>query len=251
MSIDNSQTHSERTSVFLVDQNKFFRQGLRVALSQQQGIEVVGEAAIEDGAYEVIRSVLPRVILIGMTHPVVSDIQLIRRIAQELTGTVSIVLTSNIDDDEFIQVVAAGAFAYSSKDVEAVTLANMIRRVADGELLITESLISKPFVLARVLKHFQDLLVKGRAVESTNSPITAREAEVLTHVACGYGNKQIASAFGISEQTIKNHMASILRKLAASDRTHAVVMAMQYGWIATSDRKAQKSWALSGEGVCE
>jgi len=247
MNTDDLRNHSERLSVCLVDQNKFFRQGLRLALSQQQGIEVVGETAVEDGAYEIIRSVLPRVVLVGMTHPAISDIQLVRRIAQELSGAALIVLTSNFDEDELIQVITAGASAYLSKDVEAIVLAGMIRRVADGELLITESLISKPLILARVLKHFQDLLMKGMAVESTSSPITEREAEVLTHVACGYGNKQIAHAFGISEQTIKNHMASILRKMAASDRTHAVVMAMQYGWIATSDRKEQKSGTLSYE----
>ena len=64
-----------------------------------------------------------------------------------------------------------------------------------------------------------------------------RETEVLSYVACGYGNKQIAHALKISEQTIKNHMTSILRKLDASDRTHAVVMAMQYGWISTSEKE--------------
>ena len=130
----------------------------------------------------------------------------------------------------------AGAAAYMSRYIEADELATNIKRIANGELLLVESLLSKPYVLERVLRCFQDLSLKGRSVDSTNAPITDRETEILSYVARGYGNKQIANVLEISEQTIKNHMTSILRKLDASDRTHAVVMAMQSGWITTSEK---------------
>ena len=135
------------------------------------------------------------------------------------------------NDDELVQATTAGAVAYLSKDIDANDLVTIIKRIAGGELLVIESLVHKPRVLERALRQFQDLSLKGRAADPMSSPITVREAEILSYVACGYGNKQIAHALRISQQTIKNHMTSILRKLDASDRTHAVVMAMQSGWI--------------------
>ena len=226
---------SKIIDVFILGQNQFFRQGLGTALSRERGFRVLGDADIQqEDAFEVARSVSAKVILLGLPEAPVAEIQLIHRLAMEIPGTSFIALTSNFSENELVQLIAAGVSAYLSKDIDADSLADTIRRVADGEFLITESLISEPSVLTRVLKYFRDMVTNGGRVELTDRPITAREAEVLTYVACGYGNKQIASILTVSEQTVKNHMASILRKLAASDRTHAVVKAMQNGWITAS-----------------
>ena len=84
-----------------------------------------------------------------------------------------------------------------------------------------------------MLKQFQDLSLMGVAMEALTAPLTSRELEVLSYVARGYINKQVAHELYVSEQTVKNHMSSILRKLDANDRTQAVVLAMHYGWIST------------------
>ena len=238
MDSTNWEYRSDKIGVYLIDRNRFFRQGVRAALVQYGDIEIVGESDVDEGAFELVQAILPHIVLVDANPPLLSGIDLTRLIAQHLPRTLTAVLTTYLNDDELVQATTAGAVAYLGKDIDANGLAHIIRRIADGELLVVESLLSKPRVLERVLRRFQDLSLKGRAIDSMNAPITERETEVLSYVACGYGNKQIAHALKISEQTIKNHMTSILRKLDASDRTHAVVMAMQYGWISTSEKKS-------------
>ena len=100
-----------------------------------------------------------------------------------------------------------------------------------GEYPINDSLLDRPGAARQVLQLFQSFSLMGKHVESLISPLTQREVEILKYVAEGNSNKRIAYAFCISEQTIKNHVASILRKLNANDRTHAVVVAVRNGWL--------------------
>ena len=237
---------SEAISAFLVDRNGFFRQGVRAALSKHKDIKIVGESDGGEAGFALIESTLPRVALIDVNPPLLSGIELARRITQRLPGISIVMLTPYHNDDEFVQAIIAGAVAYSRKDVDASELATIIRRVASDEMLIIERLLAKPYLLERVVKRFQSLALSGRAIDSHNAPITERETEILSYVACGYGNKQIAHALRISEQTIKNHMTSIMNKLDASDRTHAVVMAMQHGWITTSETRQHDKDAMTG-----
>ncbi len=245
----NWQNEPRKIKVFLIDRNGFFRQGVRTALMKEGDIEVVGESDVEDEALEIIRSLSPQVVLVDITPPLFSGIELTRQIAQDMQDVSAAVLTPYVDDDELVMATTSGASAYLSRYVEADELAVCIRRIANGELLLVESLLAKPNVLERVLRCFQDLSIKGQSVDATNAPITERETEILSYVARGFGNKQIAQALHISEQTIKNHMTSILRKLDASDRTHAVVMALQSGWIATSGRSERSRSTQSEESV--
>lgn len=229
---------SDSIGVFLIDHNRFFRRGVSEALlPHSEEIEILGESDVDEGVLDMIRATIPKVALIDVSPPLLSGIALTRRIAERLPGTLVVLLTYYPDEEELFQATAAGAAAYLGKDICAEELANTIKRVASGELVILESLLAKPRVFGRVLRCFQELSLRGRVVETTNAPITERETEILSYVACGYGNKQIAHALKISEQTIKNHMTSILRKLEASDRTHAVVMAMKYGWISSVEGK--------------
>ncbi len=241
MTSTNWNSRSNRISLFLLARNKFFRQGVSAAMMQHTDIEIVGESDINVDAFELVQAVSPQIALVDANPPVLSGISLARHISQNLPGTTTVILTPYANDDELFQAITSGAVAYLSKDIEPNELANIIRRIADDELPVVESLIARPVILERVIRHFQNLSLKGRAANSMDGTITEREAEVLSYVACGYGNKQIAHALGISEQTIKNHMTSIMSKLDANDRTHAVVMALQYGWISTSTKTKQGS----------
>ena len=100
-----------------------------------------------------------------------------------------------------------------------------------GEYLINDKVFSKPAVASRVLKEFRELAVYGQDAAPIFAPLSPREVEILDNIAQGMTNKQVAYALSISEQTVKNHMSSILRKLSVNDRTQAVVYAMRQGWI--------------------
>ena len=117
-----------------------------------------------------------------------------------------------------------------SKEIKADQLVETIRRVAHGEHPINDSLTTRPKVAEQVLHQFQELFRKSEA-QNFISPLTPRETEILQYIAKGFLNKQIAAELGISEQTIKNHVTSILRKLNANARTEAVVVAIKQGLI--------------------
>ena len=142
------------------------------------------------------------------------------------------------EDEQLFQAVKAGAVAYLTKGVGIDQLSSIIRRIHQGERPINEMVLTRPRVAEKVLRQFQDLSLMGRAMESLASPLTPRELEILSYVARGFINKQVAYKLSISEQTIKNHMTSVLRKLDANDRTQAVVMALQYGWISSHIEKS-------------
>jgi len=126
-------------------------------------------------------------------------------------------------------------------DIDAPSLSGLkigksiIRRVARGEYPINDSLLATPTVAEHVLKQFQEMVSMGMSVESVTAPLTNRETQILRYVADGNSNKKIAQILDISEQTIKNHVSSILRKLNANDRAHAVVLAIRRGWISAND----------------
>ena len=142
-----------------------------------------------------------------------------------------IVLSTSEDEEDLFAAIRSGAAAFILKDVGPEDLVEIIRRVAAGEFLINDKVFSKPAVASRVLKEFRELAVYGQEAQPIFAPLSPREVEILDNIAQGMTNKQVAYALSISEQTVKNHMSSILRKLAVNDRTQAVVYAMRQGWI--------------------
>jgi len=160
-------------------------------------------------------------------------LKLARKIKQRLPTIGVVILTSNPDDAQLFQALKAQAVAYLRKEVTAEELVSTIRRVARGEHPINESLTDRPKLAEQVLYQFQELSWRSEA-EGFIAPLTPREMEILNYIAQGYLNKQIAAELDISEQTIKNHVTSILRKLNANARTEAVVVAIKQGLITVS-----------------
>ena len=117
------------------------------------------------------------------------------------------------------------------KNSTAQELAETVRRASKGEYPINDSVMTRPSVAKHVLDEFQSLASMGRNMETIVAPLTVRERQILNHIANGNTNKQIARLLSISEQTIKNHVSAILRKLNANDRAHAVVLAIRHGMI--------------------
>jgi RNA polymerase sigma factor (sigma-70 family) len=208
----------------------FFRQGIEHSLSKVRDITISATAEISDEVLSIIDKLPPDVALLDIDTPSDAGLKLVRKIKQHLPTIGVVVLTSNPDDAQLFQALKAQAVAYLGKEVTASELVNTIRGVSRGEHPINESLTTRPKLAEQVLQQFQELSLRSEA-ESFISPLTPREMEILRYIAQGYLNKQIAAELDISEQTIKNHVTSILRKLNANARTEAVVVAIKQGLI--------------------
>jgi DNA-binding NarL/FixJ family response regulator len=144
------------------------------------------------------------------------------------------------DDEQLFSAIRAGANASPTKDIDPADLVQLIKRVARGEYLINENVLSRPFVASRVLDQFRELSQIDEVSGAVFSPLTPREVEILDCVAHGNSNKEIARQLNISDQTVKNHITSILRKLAVNDRTQAVIYALRHGWIRLNEEAEQE-----------
>ncbi len=145
------------------------------------------------------------------------------------TGVISPV--THEDDEQVFHAIRTGAAACPSKDIEAEELIRLIRRVARGESLINEHVLSRPLVASRVPDQCRELSQLDPINEGIFSPLTPREVEILDCAAQGNSNKETVHILSISDQTVKNHITSILRKLAVNDRIQAVISALRRGWI--------------------
>jgi DNA-binding NarL/FixJ family response regulator len=225
----------DKTTVFIVDKQTLFREGIAHGLSAYHDIEIAGGCASADDALGLIEAFSPNVVLLSIDEPFQRGLDLGRQIAIRCPGTSVIALASNPDDDQLFQAIKGGVVAYLSKDISAEELAGAIIKVGQGERIINESLLVRPKVAEQVLRRFQDMSLMGKVMETVATPLSPREMEILKLVAEGNANKGIAYTLKISEQTIKNHITSILRKLNANDRTHAVVTAIRQGWISVGE----------------
>lgn len=222
-----------KIQVLVVSQQSLVRQGIEHSLSSVKDIEISGATEISDEALSAIDTSPPDVALVDIEAPAHTGLILARQIKQRSPNIAVVVLTANSNDAQLFQVLKAQAAAYLNKQITADQLVDIIRRVARGEHPINESLTSRPKVAEQVLHQFQELLWRSEA-EAIIAPLTSRETEILNYIARGYLNKQIAAEINISEQTIKNHVTSILRKLNANARTEAVVIAIKQGLISIS-----------------
>ena len=221
----------EKTTILLVDDHALFRVGVRNILEREPGFEIVGEADDTRSAFDLSVQLSPDIILMGLSLPAPGGIETTQRIKRELPSAGIIVLAVNEDEDALFDAIKAGAAAFILKDVAPDDLVAIIHRVASGEYLINDKVFAKPAVASRVLKEFRELAIYGQEAAPIFAPLSPREVEILDNIAQGMTNKQVAYALSISEQTVKNHMSSILRKLSVNDRTQAVVYAMRQGWI--------------------
>lgn len=225
-----------RIVVMIIDTEPFFRAGVRQALSQQDDLEIL-ECAPGGEDREAIAQITtssPDVVILDIDYPSLIGLELGKKIARRFPATKVLMLSANPneDDEELFEVIKTGAVAYlRSKNCTPTELTETIKRASRGEYPINDSVSTRPKVAWRVLRQFQDIAALGKTVEDITTPLTSKEVQILTYIAEGNTNKRIASLLGISEQTIKNHVSAILRKLNANDRAHAVFLALRNGWI--------------------
>jgi len=222
------------TKVVIIDKQSLFRVGVIQAFIELPDFKIV-EANPDDNVLMIIEAELPDVILLDIDAPSLNGLKMGKSLIQRYPAVRLIVMTSEINNDELFEAIRIGAAAYLDKKSTTQELEGIIRRVSRGEYPINDSLLATPTVAEHVLKQFQEMVSMGMSVESVTAPLTNRETEILRYVADGNSNKKIAQILDISEQTIKNHVSSILRKLNANDRAHAVVLAIRRGWISVNE----------------
>ncbi len=228
--------------LLIVDDHPLFRQGVRSALSTYDDIDVVADVSSGENALTWLSGAPPNrepsVALVDLNLPGMSGLELTRQLRHQYPSLGVVMLSIHEGDEHAFNALQAGAADYRSKDVNPKELADVVRRVARGEYVIND-VVEKPKVASRLLSQFRSLTQDYSASADNDfslfQPLSDREIEVLERIAAGGSNKEIADTLGISTQTVKNHISSILRKLSLNDRTQAVLYALRRGWIETPD----------------
>ncbi|RME74890.1 MAG: DNA-binding response regulator [Chloroflexi bacterium] len=226
-----------KISVMLVDDHPLFRQGLRRVIEQQDDMQVIMEVADGEEALRLARQLTPDVVIMDINLPRMNGLQVTRTLKQSAPEVAVIVLTSYHDDEQIFHAIRAGAAAYFPKDVTPRRLIEAIRQVSKGHYVIDDEVLNKPEVANWLLQQFDQVAYIDGLPNEMFAPLSPREMEILQHIAKGKSNKEVAYELGISRQTVKNHMTSILRKLAVNDRTQAALYAVKRGWIRLYDEE--------------
>lgn len=226
-------------SIVIIDDHHIFRQGVELNLKLQDDLLVIGQGATGDEALERVRVLQPDILILDINLPGMNGIQVTRQLTSEHLPTHVIMLTAYDDVEQVIHAIRAGAHAYCAKEIEPDRLVDVIRHVHHGHYVIYEQIFDAEGIQAWLEKGVAT--VAGQYyldLAETFSPLSSREMEILQYVTRGLTNKQIARTLQISHQTVKNHMTSILRKLAVEDRTQAAVFALRRGWVRLADTRS-------------
>ncbi len=205
--------------VLLADDHRVLREGLRRSL-EAQGLDVVGEAADGEEAIELADALLPDVVLMDVTMPVLDGVEATRHIRRRSPTVRVVVLTMHADEATMARAIRVGAEGYLVKDCSSEEIADAIRQVAAGETPLSRQLAAS--MLAEV---------HGIPVDAPEEVVSKREEEVLQLIADGCSSAEVADRLFISQKTVKNHLASIYHKLDARDRTQAVLQAVRMGIV--------------------
>jgi DNA-binding NarL/FixJ family response regulator len=219
--------------VMVVVQQPIFRQGIIAILEQMAGCTIVGQPRSASEALELAREQEPEVALLDTFFDTIDILEIARQM-RTFSPKTAVIILSELEGEEWLfQAVKVGAAAYYTRNITPDELVEAVRKVSQGEYLINDDVLSQPNLASRVLQSFREMASgteeEVRPLEPC--PLSSREVEILEHIAKGNSNKEIAKLLDISDQTVKNHITSILRKLEVNDRTAAVVYAIRQRWI--------------------
>ena len=222
-------------TLIVADDHPLFRQGVVDALSLEKDFDVLAQASDGEEAIDQIRSLKPVVAVLDVNMPGKNGQQVTHQVASENLPTRVVLLTGYDDIEQAIHAVLAGAAGYCAKEIEPDVLARTIRSVAEGKYAIAGNVFTRRELDAWIDEQMEGARRSYSEPGAPFHPLSDREMEVLSCVVRGMSNKEIANLLGISHQTVKNHVTSILRKFSVEDRTQAVVYALQRGWVKLQD----------------
>jgi two-component system NarL family response regulator len=210
-----------KIKVLVVDDHALLRQGVRQVLELEDDIEVVAEASGGRQAIELQQALRPQVVVLDISMPDLNGVEVAATMKKHDPKVGVVILTIHSDAPYILAAVQAGVAAYVLKDVKPELLVRAVREAAGGRAYLS------PTVAQRLMREYVRLATGERGTPMGG--LTARETEVLSLVAAGMSNGQIARALFISEKTVKNHLSSIFEKLGVSDRTNAALLAVRHG----------------------
>jgi len=207
--------------ILVVDDHPVYRDGLRALIERSPDLDLAGEAATGADAVLIAEAAAPDVILMDIRMPGISGIDATRRILAARAAARILILTMSEDDDSLFAAMRAGARGYLPKDSDSEDLVRAIRAVAGGDVIFGESIATR----------LQAFFAAGHArpAAAPFPELTDREDEVLQLIARGLANRVIAAELGISDKTVRNHVANIFNKLQVADRGQAIIRAREAG----------------------
>jgi DNA-binding NarL/FixJ family response regulator len=217
--------------IVLADASRLTTLGIVQVLEKEADMEILAIVADGEEAVQKTIELEPDILIIEVDLPTLSGIKATQKVRRELPHVGVVILTAVEEEQSLFDAIRAGAAAYLHKDCDPKELVESIRKVRTGQFIINEKIFAKPAVATKVLAEFRELSVYGPGSSHVFAPLSPREVQILDNIAQGMTNKEVAYTLAISEQTVKNHMSSILRKLSVNDRTQAVVYAIRQGWI--------------------
>jgi DNA-binding NarL/FixJ family response regulator len=217
--------------IVLADASRLTTLGIVQVLEKEADMEILAIVADGEEAVQKTIELEPDILIIEVELPTLSGIKATQKVRRELPHVGVVILTAVEEEQSLFDAIRAGAAAYLHKDCDPKELVESIRKVRTGQFIINEKIFAKPAVATKVLAEFRELSVYGPGSSHVFAPLSPREVQILDNIAQGMTNKEVAYTLAISEQTVKNHMSSILRKLSVNDRTQAVVYAIRQGWI--------------------
>ncbi|HEY92603.1 MAG TPA: response regulator transcription factor [Dehalococcoidia bacterium] len=232
---DNGVKEVSEITIGVIDRSELFKAGVRQKLSEQRGFRLL-DCDPDGEPLRFIDANSVDVVLLDIDFPVSEGLELGREITQHYPNTRVIILSSYFHEEELFKALKTGAVAYIDKRTSTEDLVGVIRRASRGEYPINDCVFANPAIADRVIRQFQEIASMGLVQEKVAAPLTHREIQILSCIANGGTNKQVAHMLGISEQTIKNHVSAILRKLNANDRAHAVALAIRNQWVTVYEK---------------
>lgn len=218
-----------RRRIIIVDDHPLFRNGLRRILEQDPRLQVVAEAANGHDALHLADIHRPALVIMDVQLPGITGLQIASALRRERPSTAIMFLSMHVDDERLFQAIRVGAAAFLTKDLDPPKIMEAVHAVLRGENLLHQAVLTSPNLARRVLGEFRSLS-EGQPVGQPEVVLSPRELEVLDCLVMGHSNKEIGDALFITEQTVKNHMTSVLRKLQVDDRVAALRYAVAKGW---------------------
>lgn len=215
--------------ILIVDDHPMYRIGLRRLLESDPRLDVVAEAENGHQALHEADIHKPSVVLMDVQLPGVTGIHVASALRRERPTTAVVFLSMHVDDDRLFSAIRVGAAAFLTKDAEPQRILETVHAVLRGENLLHQAVLTNPELARRVLGEFRSLS-DGAAEPAAEVTLSPRELEVLDCLVMGHSNKEIGDALFITEQTVKNHMTSVLRKLQVDDRVAALRYAVTRRW---------------------
>jgi two-component system, NarL family, response regulator DegU len=226
----------KKTKIVIIDDHQLFREGVKRILDFEENFEVVAEGDDGKDAVQLVEQYNPDVVIMDINMPDVNGVEATRKLIEAYPDTKVIILSIHDDESYVTHALKSGAVGYLLKEMDANTLIEAVKVVADGGSYL------HPKVTHNLVKEYRRLANHGQAVGEQEGYqkvevrrplhlLTRRECEVLQLLADGKSNRAIGEELYISEKTVKNHVSNILQKMNVNDRTQAVVVAIKNGWV--------------------